>query len=68
MGAFTGRTDSAQALHLAQPRCVRAKPVSGTGPSHFLLRFQSDCRSQRWTDMLTAKSPIFPQAVYYEKM
>ena len=33
----------------AQVRCSEAKPGSGRDPSRSPLRFQSDCRSQRWT-------------------
>lgn len=34
----------------AQVRCSEAKPGSGRDPDHSPLRFQSDCRSQRWTE------------------
>ena len=33
----------------APVRYSGAKPGSGRDPGHSLLRFQSDCRSQRWT-------------------
>ena len=31
-------------------RCAGAKPGSGRDPGRSPLRFQSDCRSQRWTE------------------
>lgn len=34
----------------APVRCSGAKPGSGKGPGHSPLQFQSDCRSQRWTE------------------
>ena len=34
----------------APARCSEAKPGSGRDPGHSPLRFQSDCRSQRWTE------------------
>lgn len=33
----------------APVRCAGAKSGSGRDPGHSPLRFQSDCRSQRWT-------------------
>ena len=34
----------------APARCSEAKPGSGRDSGHSPLRFQSDCRSQRWTE------------------